>query len=403
MPTLPFDETIHVLSNSESLQQGEVCVTADYLADRVRSKVRHDAVNGLTLKLRRQHIVATAQVGKAGMNYEWTNSFALRGANLNGQSKYFSIEPSTEVRVRPESVGAKAVRYLPSAAQLVAPSLPPFLGVMCRAAIDRISEHIIDQAVNSEIDDSPIVRKAGLWTYRFSMDQLGWHPLFSRVQIPGLGKAALLGDIVIARSIHFAEDKVKVQLGLHPLVRRMARELLPGVPDNLKGLPVADYDTLPGTLDKEGFEDLLDVVSDPESIADDAFGRLSGALSGTESPEPEEDEERNQSQGQSGRTFMNRAQDFLKDRNDANQSIFDRTETGPDQSTSEQSKIPSDDQIEPLNGSEDTGSIFGSALPGEQVDQEWTAELESMPLCPPEALVDGLDGFEIVDLGLEMI
>jgi hypothetical protein len=100
---------------------------------------------------------------------------------------------------------------------------------------------------------------------------------------------------------------------------------------------------------------------------------------------------------------MNRAQDFLKDRNDANQSIFDRTETGPDQSTSEQSKIPSDDQIEPLNGSEDTGSIFGSALPGEQVDQEWTAELESMPLCPPEALVDGLDGFEIVDLGLEMI
>lgn len=420
MPLLPFFETLHVLSNSSDLRKGEVCIHSDYFLKRIRSTLSPDsAVQDLDLQFRKQHLVVSARVGKGGMYYSWANTFALRKANLNGAVKHFSLEPSTELRVKPESNGAKVARFLPSVAGLVVPALPMLFGTFCKSLIDKVTEDLVSRSVDSTLENSRFSRAEGLWSYQFTAEDMGGHLAFSEVSIPGVGKGALFGDVIIARSVHLKDDRMKVQLGLNPIVVNIAHRTLPTVPDGMTRLPVVNFSSIKEAFDVEKITgDMRFKLPDIKRSLPGGFGEVKNMFSSGDQEAADEEEEVNDRTSERKNLLaqtvrhLGKAKKKIKGKVKKKNLWFSKDaneEAAEAEDASEEVEIPKETGEEEFFSQKQAPDVSPDsesaelAEPEQIVDAEWAEELQTMSVRGPEDLVDGFSGFDLVDIDFDLI
>jgi len=373
MRSFPLDETIHLISQSDDLRRGEVCVHADYITDRIKETTSHPALQDLSLDFQEQHAVVSARVGRAGVHYRWTNSFALRGVDLNGQSKSLTFEPSSKLSVQPASFGAKAIRFAPKLvpADSILPGASLAIGMIGKVLIDALAERVVDGQIQKNLGDQGIEVGEEKWTYTFTAEALGNHPAFAKVKIPWIGRRALFGDVILARSVALEDRKIKLQLGLNPLIVQMAEKLMSTeITEELGQLtvagPTSSGETNPTATKTEAKNPSAD---ESDSASDSWLDQVSSTL-----------------QEGAKKAGMNRAL------NKAGASL-----SGSDFELSRLKNALTSGEKEGVSDAFDAGT------PDAPVDSEWTDSLESMEVQPPDALTDGLEGSEFIEFAADAL
>lgn len=242
MTLLPLDEALHIVSQSDDLQKGEVCAHSEYITDQVQDAASSQALQNLSLDFKEQHAIVSAEVGRVGMRYRWVNSFALRGADLNGEKKFIQFEPSSKLSVQPVSLGAKAVRFAPHLVPVdsIVPGASMAVNYIGKCLIDLLAKRVVDGQVQTEFEEQGTEIREEIWTYRFDAETPGGHPAFTKVIVPFVGPRALFGDVILVRSVSLKDQKVKLQLGINPLIVEMSQALMPeSLKERVRQLSVA--------------------------------------------------------------------------------------------------------------------------------------------------------------------
>ncbi|WP_022836927.1 hypothetical protein [Salisaeta longa] len=246
MTLVSLKEALYIIRQSEDLHKGVVSISAEYIKSRIATS-QQEALQQLDIRFRDQHSIINAEVSTSGMRYQWANSFALRGADLNGETKYLAFEPSPKMSVKAASFGAKALRWTPRllSVGLIAPGASLAINYIGKCLIDKLAERIVDGKVKEYLDAQGFYLDGDRWTLAFNEELFNNHPAFTPVEIPWIGRGALFGDVIIVRRLMLEDDEMRVQLGINPLIAQMAQKLYPSsIASEIGALAIAGGDAV---------------------------------------------------------------------------------------------------------------------------------------------------------------
>jgi hypothetical protein len=208
---------LRALWNSPSIWRGYVDVPGSKLASAVESAVRQvDTIHSISLKLRQNHVLIDAEVGEMGLRYRWSCSFALRAANLNRPTgRFVMFEAAPAARVGPANWAARLTRFSVS----LIPGVGPMLGFIVKALMDYLAKELVEGEVTKGADLAGVERAGNRWTVRLNDTALAEHPLFHPIELSDGSCVALVGGIVVVRSIELKDDRVRVFIDVKPELR----------------------------------------------------------------------------------------------------------------------------------------------------------------------------------------